>query len=130
MIRHRKRQPGDDHIGQRLARNIHPHPKAVRAKEDAARCCLELLEQTASWGAASLYQQIEFLSCKKFLHLIGHLMHAAIIREEDKGASFRFFDKMRDPMLERFLVTRVPRVGHFLHNEQLHLGAKIKWAPE
>ena len=34
---------------------------------------------------------------------------------------------MRDPVFERFLITRVARIGHFLHDEQLHLFAKIEW---
>src|SRR5437867_10375059 len=73
---------------------------------------------------------MEFLSREKFTHLIGHLSHAAVIRKKDKSASLRFLHKMRDPMLERFFVTRLARVGHFLHNENLHLRAKIERTPE
>ena len=80
--------------------------------------------------ASALHEKIEFLPREKFLHLLRHLLHPAIIREEDKRASLCFFDKMRDPMLERLLVTGVPRVGHFLHNEHLHLATKIEWTPE
>jgi hypothetical protein len=33
-------------------------------------------------------------------------------------------------MLEGLLVPRIPRVGHFLNNEHLHLAAKIERTPE
>src|SRR5207245_3995592 len=61
----------------------------------------------------------------KFFHLIGHLLHAAITRKKNKCASLRFLGKMRDPMLERFLITDVARVGHFLDNEHFHLFLEI-----
>ena len=54
------------------------------------------------------------------------MLHAAITGEKDKGATVCLFDKMRDPMLERFLVTGVARVGHFLNDEYFHLRAKIE----
>src|SRR5436190_17989160 len=98
MVRHGKRQPRDDHIRESLARNIDSHPEAVRPKEHTARCCLELLEQFPTRRASALHKKIEFLSGKKFTDLIGHLLHAAIIRKKDKSASLRFLHKMRDPM--------------------------------
>src|SRR5947208_7187715 len=71
-----------------------------------------------------MHEQIQFLTREKIAHLIGHLLHAAITREKDKGAAIRLLDKMRDPMLQRFLVTGVARVGHFLNDEYFHLRAK------
>src|SRR5881396_3747190 len=51
-------------------------------------------------------------------------------REKNKRASVRFLDKMRDPMLERFLIACVARVRHFSHDEDFHLRAKIERTPE
>src|SRR6266550_5399777 len=130
MIRHGERQPRDNHIGERLARNIDTHPKAIGSKEHTAWRGLELFEQTTPRRAAALQKKVHFLVCEKFPHLIGHLLHTAIIRKKNKGASFRFLDKMRDPMLECFLVTCVSRVGHFLYDEHFHLRAKIERTPE
>ena len=130
MIRHGERQPSDNHIGERLAGDIHTHPETVCPKEHAARRGLELLEQSPARRAAALHKKIEFLSRKKFPHLIGYLLHAAIIGEKNKRASIRFLDKVRDPMLQRFLVTRIARVWHFLHDEHFHLRAKIERTPD
>ena len=130
MIRHGERQPRDNHIGERLARNIYPHPKTVGSKEHTAWRGFELFEQTTPWSAPALQKKVHFLVCEKFPHLIGHLLHTAIICEKNKGASVRFLDKMRDPMLECFLVAGVSRVGHFLYDEHFHLRAKIERTPE
>src|SRR6266513_4672782 len=130
MIRHGERQPRDKHIGERLARNIYTHPNAVGTKEHTAWRGLELFEQTTPWSAAALQKKVHFLVREKFPHLIGHLLHTAIICKKNKGAPVRFLDKMRDPVLECFLVTCFSRVGHFLYNEHLHLRAKIEWTPE
>src|SRR5207302_284788 len=83
----------------------------------------ELLEQFPARRASALHKKIQFLSQKKFTHLIGHLLHAAITRKKDKSASVRFLDKMPDPMLERLLVTCIARVGHFSYDEDFHLRA-------
>src|SRR6266436_3042795 len=105
MIWHSERQPGDNHIGKRLARNIHTHPETVRPKEHAAWRGLELLEQPAARGAAALQKKVHFLVCEKFPHLNSHLLHTTIICKKNKGASLRLLDKMSDPILECFLVT-------------------------
>src|SRR5439155_944422 len=130
VIRHSERQPCDDHIRKRLAWNIDTAPKTVGPKKDTSRCCFELLEQFPARRASALHKKIQFLSQKKFTNLIGHLLHAAITRKKDKGASVRFLDKMRDPMLERFLVACVARVRHFSHDKDCHLRAKIERTPE
>src|SRR5438477_4095146 len=130
MIRDGERQPGDNHIGECLAWNIDAHPKTVGAEKNAARRGLELIKQTPARRASALDKKIHPLPRKKFPHLIGHLLHATIIRKKDKGASVCFRDKMRDPMLERLLVARVARVRHFSHDEDFHLRAKIERTPK
>src|SRR2546429_582675 len=99
MIRHGEWQPSDDHVGQRVTRNIDTAPKAVGAKKDSARCRFELLEQFPTRRAAALNKKIHPLLPKKFLHLSGQLLHVAIAGEKTKGAPIGFFDKMRDPAL-------------------------------
>src|SRR6266404_6695061 len=130
MIRHGERQPCDYLIGERPAPNIYTHPKTVGSKEHTAWRGLELFEQTTPWSAAALQKKVHFLVCEKFPHLIGHLLHTAIICKKNKGASLCFLDKMRDPMFECFLVTWVSRVGHFLYDEHFHLRAEIERTPE
>src|SRR5438132_9478481 len=130
MIRHGERQPRDDHIGQRLAGNIYTHPKAIRSKEHTAWRGLELFEQTPPRSAAALQKKVHFLFCEKFPHLIGHLLHTAIICKKNKGASLRLLDKMRDPILDCCIVCRIARVGHFLDDEHCHLRAKVERTPK
>src|SRR5436190_23852284 len=130
MIRNRERQSRDDYVRECLAGNIHTHPETVRSKEDAARRGLELFEQLPTGCASALHQKIEFLSRKKFLHLIGQVLHAPITGEKHECAPVCLLDKVRDPMLERFFVTCIAWIWHFLHDEHFHLGAKIERTPE
>src|SRR5947207_14044352 len=109
MIRNRERQSRDDYVRECLAGNIHTHPETVRSKEDAARRGLELFEQLPTGCASALHKKVEFLSCKKFPHLITQMLHAAITSEKHKGVPIGFLDKMRDPMLACFLVRHILR---------------------
>ena len=86
------------------------------------RCVdLELLEQFPARRALALHEQVHLVLGEERLHLVGQLLHAAIAGEKNKGAPFRFRDKMRDPLRQRFVVTGVARIRHLLHDEQLHL---------
>src|SRR5262245_7078402 len=128
MIRHSKRQTRNDHIRERLAGDIDAHTKTVGPKKNAARRGLELIKKFPTRRAAALHQEIEFLLRKEFLHSPGHLLHPAITREKDERAPVGLLDKMRDPMFQRFLILSVARIGHFLHDEHLHLLLEIERA--
>src|ERR1700730_5805703 len=130
MIGHREWQSRDDHVRKRFAWNIDTAPKTVRAEKDAARRSFELFEQFSARRAAALDEQIHFLRHEKFLHLAGHLLHVAVARKQNEGATASSCHKQRYPMLKLLLITGVARVRHFLHNEQLHLFLKIKRAAE
>ena len=130
MVRHSEWQASDDHIRKRFAWNIDAAPETVGAEKHAARCGSELFEQFAARRAAALHEQVHFLRYEKFLHLTSHLLHIAIAREKNKRAPVGFFDKMRDPALQFFLISGVARVGHFLHDEHFHLLLKIERAAE
>src|ERR1700726_4415875 len=130
MVRHGKRQPGDDHIRKRLTRNIDTAPKAIRPEQDTARRGLKLFEQFAAWRTAPLHKKVHFLRHEKFLHLRGHLLQIAVAREKNKGATVRLLDKMCDPMFQFFLISSIARVRHFLHDEDFHLLLKIERTPK
>src|SRR4030081_1490686 len=104
MIRHRKRQPRDDDVRQRLARNINAHPKAVRPKQNASRRSLELLEQFSPRGAPALHQQIHFFVDEKLLQARHDLLHSAITREKNEGAPRSLLYKMRTPGGKRLII--------------------------
>src|SRR4029077_9929902 len=113
MVRHGEWQARDDHIRERFARNIDTAPKTIRTEEHAARRSFELFEQFAAWRAAPLHEEGHFLRHEQSLHLSSHLLHVAVAREKNKGATVRLLDKMRGPMFECFLIPGVARVRHF-----------------
>src|SRR5712692_3144037 len=130
MVRHGERQPGDDHIGERFARNINTAPKTVGAEKDAARRSFKLLKQLSTRHPAALDKKIHPFLHKKFLHLSGQLLHVAIARKKNKGAAVGLFDEMRDPALQLFLVSWIARVGHFFYDVDLHLRVEVERAAE
>src|SRR5712691_5875405 len=116
MVRHGERQPGDDHIGERFARNINTAPKTVGAEKDAARRSFKLLKQLSTRHPAALDKKIHSFLHKKFLHLSGQLLTDAIDGKNNVLAAVGLFDEMRDPALQPFLVTWIARVGNLLQD--------------
>src|SRR5207249_2648363 len=105
-------------------------PETVGAEEDTPRRRFELLKELAARCAATLKKKIHIVRRKKFLHRSCNLLHVAITREQHKCATFTLLQEMRDPMFERFLITRVARIGHFSDDEGFHLLLKIEGAAE
>src|ERR1700730_3740746 len=128
MVRHSKWEPGDNYIRERFAWNIDAAPKTVGTEKNTARCGSALFEEFSTWRAAPLHEEVHFLRREKFLHLRGHLLQIAVAREKDKRAPLGFFDKMRGPTFQFFLISGVARVGHFLHDEDFHLLLKVERA--
>src|SRR4051812_42983908 len=130
MIWNRERQPRDNHIRKRFTGNIDSHPETVRAKQHAPRGGLELFQQPTSRGPGALHEQIHFLFREKRFQARGDLLHPAITRKEHKRASLGLADKMRDPFGQRLFVAVASRIGHLLHDKNLHLLRELEGAPE
>ena len=77
-----------------------------------------------------MHEQIHFLPRKKIAHPIGHELHSAITGEQDKRPPVSLLDEVCDPMFQRFLVSGVARVRHFLYDEHFHLFLKIERTPD
>src|SRR3954453_4570087 len=110
MVRHGARQPRDDYIRERLARDVDAHPETVRPKKNAAWRGPKLLEQFPAWRALPLDQEIHVFLLEERFHLPRELLHHAAACEENKSTTFRFGDEVPDPMPPRFGVSRVPRL--------------------
>jgi hypothetical protein len=105
MIGDGEGQPRDDDIRKRITGHVHAHPKTIGPEENAARRCSKLFEQFSPRRTLPLDEQIHPAPSKERLHLFGELLHSAIAREKNKGASVRFRHEMLDPMRECFCVT-------------------------
>src|SRR5205085_3762015 len=117
-------------IRKRVSRHLDPHPETVRADKHAPWRRLELFQQSAARQTRPLDQQIHLSVDEKFFHASGDLLHTPVAGKQDERAAGSLLDKMTDPLDQRFVCASVAWIGHFLHDEQLHLFLKIKWAAE
>src|SRR5947209_4149778 len=130
MIRHGKREAGNYHVRKRFPWHIDPHPKAVRPEENASRRRLELFQKLSARRSLPLHQQGHGIVLKKFGHFSCELLHDAIARKQNKGASFRLGYEMAHPMGQRRRITGISRVRHFADDKKFHLLREIEWAAE
>src|SRR5687768_14078101 len=102
MIRHREGQAGYDDVRERLPRDIHAGPEAIRPEENAIHVPAELLHHAMARHAVALHKQTPTFPFEMLPELIGSVLHGAIAREEHEGLALAELDGGADRLHKGF----------------------------
>ena len=126
VIWHGKRQFGDDHIAECVARNIHTGPETLCAEDNTVAALPELIEHRRPGKGISMDQQLIACASENWSKSIGTVTQHSVVGKKHERMPPGKIDKVTDCLHRRIIIVCFARQRHRARKIQFHLSPEIK----